>query len=159
MPHWASVVYSILAGWASECYGKTEYSNDLPLRLEWETPFRERLHGYHFCAYHYTRLLPHEREIITTQGLRMLSADLLVERIQSAFAIGAISEEEAEVFHRAHVFAVGEERYREGQVQFTIQTFSKLCNTCCFSQAVTMQINAPTGDSYSCMRRAVRIGG
>jgi hypothetical protein len=117
---WPEHVYSVIAGWASECSGKTEYSNDLPLRLEWEAPFRERLHGYHFRAYHYTRLLPHEREMIATQGLRVLSADLLVDRIQSALAMGAISEAEAGIFHKAHVFAVGEERYREGQVCFVL---------------------------------------
>ncbi len=54
--------------------------------------------------------------MVATQGLRILSAGLLSERIHAAHAANAISSAEAEIFHRAHVFAVGEGKNREGQV-------------------------------------------
>lgn len=113
---WPAHIHSIVAEWANRCTGKTKYTTDLPLPLELEAPFREQLRGQLLRAYHYTRLLPHEREMVATQGLRMLSADLLAERICAAHAANAISGAEAETFHRAHVFAVGEEQNREGQV-------------------------------------------
>jgi hypothetical protein len=113
---WPAHIYSIVAEWANECAGKTKYTNDLPLRHELEAPFRERLKGHLLRAYHYTRLLPHERQMVGTHGLRMLSADLLAERIHAAHVANAISDVEAEIFHKTHVFAVGEEKYREGQI-------------------------------------------
>src|ERR1700731_517798 len=105
---WPADVYKIVAGWAKECTGRTEYTNDLPLRLELEAPFRERLTGQLVRAYHYTRLMPQERQTILDRGLQMLSADLLAERIESARFVGAISVAEAEIFQKAHVFVVGE---------------------------------------------------
>ena len=44
----------------------------------------------------------------------MLSAELLAERICAAHAANAIFGAEAETFHGAHVFTVGEEENREG---------------------------------------------
>ncbi len=113
---WPPHVYQTVSKWAEQCAGKTNYTNDLPLRMELEAPFQEQFAGYLLRAYHYTRLLPHERPMVLSQGLRMLSADLLTERIESARAAGAISAAEAEAFHKAHVFAAGEEEHREGQV-------------------------------------------
>jgi hypothetical protein len=113
---WPTDVYRIVAEWAEECAGRTEYTSGLPLRIELEAPFRERLAGQLVLAYHYTRLIPPERQMIRERGLRMLSVDLLTERIESARAIGAISSAEAKTFQRAHVFAMGEEKHREGQV-------------------------------------------
>lgn len=113
---WPSNVYRIVSKWVEECAGKTNFTNDLPLRLELEAPFREHLAGHLLRAYHYIRLLPHERQMVSSHGLRMLSADLLRDRIESARAAGAISATEAEIFHKAHVFAAGKERYREAQV-------------------------------------------
>ena len=113
---WPAHIYSTVAEWANECAGKTKYTNDLSLNLELEAPFREQLQGHLLRAYHYTRLLSHERQMVGTHGLRMLSADLLAERIHAARVANAITDVEAEIFHKAHVFAVGEEKYREGQV-------------------------------------------
>jgi hypothetical protein len=113
---WPADVYRSVAQWAEECAGRTEYTGDLPLRIELEAPFRERLAGQLVCAYHYTRLIPHEWQTIRERGLRMLSVDLLTERIESARFVGAISVAEAEIFQKAHVFAVGEQKHREGQV-------------------------------------------
>jgi hypothetical protein len=113
---WPPHVYQIVSKWAEQCAGKTNYTNDLPLRIDLEAPFQKQFEGYLVRAYHYTRLLPHERPMVLSQGLRRLSADLLTERIESARAAGAISAVEAEIFHKTHVFAAGEEEHREGQV-------------------------------------------
>lgn len=113
---WPAHIYSTVAEWANRCAGKTKYTSDLPLPLELEAPFREQFRGQLLRAYHYTRLLPHEREMVATKGLRTLSADLLTDRIRAAHAANEISSAEAETFHRAHVFAVGEQENREGQV-------------------------------------------
>jgi hypothetical protein len=117
---WPRHIYRIVSTWAAECAGKTSYTNDLPLRIELEAPFREQLASYLLCAYHYTRLLPHERAMIFDHGLRTLSADLLEQRIEAARTVGAISTAEAEYFHKAHVFAAGEQEHREGQVCFVL---------------------------------------
>jgi hypothetical protein len=117
---WPPHVHQIVSVWARQCAGKTNYTNDLPLQIELEAQFRGQLAGYLVRAFHYTRLLPHERSTILSQGLRVLSADLLSERIESARFVGAISSAEAAIFHKAHVFAVGEEKYREGQVCFVL---------------------------------------
>jgi hypothetical protein len=69
-----------------------------------------------FRAYHYTRLLPHERALLLNAGLRPLSAELLFDRIEAARTEGALSAREAANFHKAHVFATSEERYRKDQV-------------------------------------------
>lgn len=74
----------LVSTWAADCTGKTRYTNDLPLPIEFEIPLREQLAGYLLRAHHYTRLLPHERTVILDQGLRTLSADLLEQRIEAA---------------------------------------------------------------------------
>ena len=117
---WPPHVHQIVAKYAKQCAGKTNCTNDIPLSIELEAPFQEQLAGYLVRAYHYTKLLPHERLMVLSQGLRMLSADLLTERIEAARATGAISATEAEIFHKAHVFAAGEEEHREGQVCFVL---------------------------------------
>ena len=113
---WPRSIYQTVACWAEECAGKTKYTCDLPLPLELETQFRDQFRGRLLRAYHYTRLLPHERQMVLSQGLRMLSAGLIAERIEFARAAGAISCFEAETFHKSHVFTVGEQEHRESQV-------------------------------------------
>lgn len=117
---WPTEIYKAASRWAEECSGKTEYTNDLPLSLELEAPFRYQLAGHLLRGYHYTRLLPHERELVLLQGLRMLSAELLTGRIEAARKIGIISSSEAKTFHAAHVFAVGEQGNRENRVCLTL---------------------------------------
>lgn len=112
---WPSRVYEVASGWAEHCKGTTNYTSDLSLPPELQGPFRELLTGY-LRAYHYTRLLPHERALLLNAGLRPLSAELLFDRIEAARTEGALSAREAANFHKAHVFATSEERYRKDQV-------------------------------------------
>lgn len=113
---WPPQIYSMASTWAKQCAGRTRYTNDLPLALELEAPFRQEFAGHLVRAYHYTKLLPHENQMIERQGLRMLTASLLEERIEAGFVAGTISREEASCFRASHIFAAGEERHREGQV-------------------------------------------
>ena len=113
---WPSHIYKTVSQWAERCKGATNYTVDLPLSLDDERPFRELFAGYLLRAYHYTRLLEHERAIVLSVGLRPLSAELLSDRIESACVVGAISGAEAAEFHQAHVFANSEQHGREGQV-------------------------------------------
>lgn len=113
---WPSQIYRIVSQWAEQCRGRTNYTGDLPLSLDLEKPFRELFIGYLLRAYHYTRLLEHERAMVFSMGLRPLSPELLSDRIESARTAGAISSIEAAEFHKAHVFATGEQQHREGQV-------------------------------------------
>lgn len=113
---WPEAVCDVVSRWAEQCRGATEYTGDLPLELGLETSFLELLAGHFLRGYHYTRLLPHEHAMIRSEGLRILSPDLLSNRIEAASTAGEISVHEAKVLSGAHVFAHGEHKYREGQV-------------------------------------------
>jgi hypothetical protein len=113
---WPPHIYRAVSAWAAQCAGKTRYTNDLPLDLELESPFRRELAGFFLRAYHYTKLLAHEREMIQRRGLRPLTVELLGERIDAARTSGDITADEAGSFHKGHVFAAGEHIHREGQV-------------------------------------------
>jgi hypothetical protein len=113
---WPEAVCDVVSRWAEQCRGATEYTVDLPLKLGLEASFLELLAGHFLRGYHYTRLLPHEHAMIRNEGLRILSPDLLSNRIEAASTAGEISAHEAMVLSGAHVFASGEHQYREGQV-------------------------------------------
>jgi hypothetical protein len=113
---WPTRVLTVAKEWAEDCKNTTEYTSDLPLPVELEAPFRELLTGELLRAYHYTRLLPHERAMVLNTGLRALSAELLFDRIEGACSAGAISATEAAEFHKGHVFATNEQLHREDQV-------------------------------------------
>jgi chromosome segregation protein len=70
---WPSHIYQAVSEWAETCAGTTCYTNNLRLDLELAAPFQQQFAGYFLRAYHYTRLLPHERSMVMTQGLRMLA--------------------------------------------------------------------------------------
>lgn len=70
---WPAEVYECVSAWAERCRGTTKYTTDLALPLELAGPFRNLLTGYLHRAYHYTRLLPHERAMVLNAGLRPLS--------------------------------------------------------------------------------------
>lgn len=116
MATWPTQVVDIIDKWAEQCKGRTEYTCDLALALEDEKELRELLSGSLLRAYHCTRLLPHEVRMVVETGLRPLTADLVYDRIKSAQDVGAIGTEDAKKLHAAHVFATGDQQYRENQV-------------------------------------------
>ena len=113
---WPPQVAEIVDQWAKQYKGTTKYTSDLALPLEAEDEFRELLSGRLLRAYHCTRLLPHEVRMVGETGLRPLSADLLCDRIDAALEAGAICPDDAKELRAAHVFATGEQQYRESQV-------------------------------------------
>jgi hypothetical protein len=113
---WPSDVIDWAQRWVSKLAGTTIYTADLVVPLERENEFRALLAGTTLRAYHCTRLLDHEVELIRQQGLRQLSAELVRERIDAAYEQGALTETERVGFHESHVFARGHQAHREGQV-------------------------------------------
>jgi hypothetical protein len=98
-----------------------EYTSDLPgVLLEHEPELRALLEGQKLLAFHCTRLLDYEAIWIREEGLRRLTPDLVDRRIDGAFERGYISEEERERLRVNTVFALNEERHREGQVCLVI---------------------------------------
>lgn len=113
---WPSEVIDLVADWAEQYRGATEYTSDLPLPFEGADLLLDALGGRLLRARHCTRLLPHEVEMIRSRGLRPLSPELMSDRINTAEDLGCISPEDAQKLHTAHVFATGEQQYREAQV-------------------------------------------
>lgn len=81
-----------------------------------EDAFRSLLSGHMVRAYHATRLLDYEVEIILADGLRPLSEELVRDRIQKAFAHSQITAKERDQLNAGHVFTDGRKRNREGKV-------------------------------------------
>jgi hypothetical protein len=86
-----------------------------PERLDtrYENGLRQGLRGQLVRAYHCTRLLDHERDMIQKQGLRALTPELVHERIEAARAHGYLSAAQREQLIRTNVFASG----NHGQVE------------------------------------------
>jgi hypothetical protein len=113
---WPQSILDRTKQWAKKYRGSTKYASDLPIPLELESEFRELLGENLLRAYHCTRLLPHEVQLIKLNGLRMLSMGLIQDRIQAAQKANAISEEEAQLISKSNVFCTGEQKHRENQV-------------------------------------------
>lgn len=93
--------------------GSTEFTSDLRAGDGWLQPL---LSGYLLRAYHCTRLLDHEVVRIRSQGLRLLTAELIRDRVESALLHGDISVPEHDLLLAEHVFATGSAENRRDQV-------------------------------------------
>lgn len=114
---WPTDLSVQIDAWAAQFGGTTEYTNDLPLPLEYEDRIRDLLTGGRLLrTYHCTRLLPHEVQMVLKQGLRPLSSNLMRDRIDAARAEGFLAKAEANEMHNGHVFAAGEAQYRKDRV-------------------------------------------
>jgi hypothetical protein len=112
---WPAEVADFVRRAAGAVRGTVQYAYKIQAP-EAEKRFLEVLRGSTIRAYHCTRLLEHELAAIRAQGLRRLTAELVLERIDRALACKAITPAEAEHFRKKHAFAVGEEENREGKV-------------------------------------------
>ncbi len=117
---WPSQIVDIVEKWADQLRGTTKYTSDLALPLEYEDEFRELLSGRLLRAYHCTRFLPHELQMVKEAGLRALTADLVFDRIKSAQDEGVIGTVDSKELHTSHAFAMGDQQYRENQVCFIL---------------------------------------
>jgi hypothetical protein len=84
--------------------------------VEREVWFRKLLDGHRIRAYHCTRLLPHEVDRVSREGLQPLSEALLQRRLDEALTSSALTEEQAVALRTATVFHDGRQRGRAGQV-------------------------------------------
>lgn len=103
---------------ADRLEGTTEYTSDLEVRPEEEDEFRATLLlGHRLVAYHATRLLDEEVESIRTRGLVRLSEVLVEERIERAYDLGVLTDDERDELLGGNLFQrPGGTAYREDQV-------------------------------------------
>jgi hypothetical protein len=113
---WPAAALERVRQWAAQWQGRTRYTPDIGIPLELDPSFRQLFDGYKLRAFHFTRLLDHERALVFAQGLRPLTLDLVTDRINAAQNIGVITETEADELRDASVFSTGEEQHRAGQV-------------------------------------------
>ena len=101
---------------ATALSGTTEHAADLDWRAQDRDEFRTLLGGRPIRAYHATRLLDHEAEMVVEHGLLLLTSELLSMRIDRAFQHGYISKKQHDELCAGHVFSTGEHKNRGGQV-------------------------------------------
>jgi len=112
---WLPEVAEFVRRAAAPVKRRARHTSDLMV-LEGEETFVQLLRGSTVRTYHCTRLLDHEIAGIRANGLRRLTPELVLERIDKALECKAITPEEAEQFRKGHAFAIGKERGREGRV-------------------------------------------
>lgn len=97
---WPKALHEWVDEWAERKRGKTKRTCDL--HIHEDQALISMLDGYLLRAFHCTRLLDHEREMIREQGLRALSLHLVLERIRRAHGVGALSDDERHAFETGH---------------------------------------------------------
>lgn len=112
---WPPEVAEFVRRAAAAVRGAVRHTSDL-FAHEGEERFLQVLRGSTIRAYHCTRLLEHELAGIRAHGLRRLTAELVLERIEKALEYKAITPAEAEQLRKGHAFATGDEENREGRV-------------------------------------------
>jgi hypothetical protein len=117
---WPEDVRREVEGCANRLRGATRFTSDLPILPDDEDAFRARLDGRPLRTYHATRLLDHERDAITREGLLPLTAELVERRIDLANRVKAITADQRRTLSATNVFALGCEEYRENQVCLTL---------------------------------------
>lgn len=113
---WPAAALERVRLWAMQWKDRTRYTPDIGIPLELEPSFRQLFDGYKLRAFHFTRLLDHERALVFARGLRPLTLDLVTDRINAALTIGVITETEADALRATSVFSTHEEQNRAGRV-------------------------------------------
>ncbi|MGA9285801.1 MAG: hypothetical protein WBV85_10205 [Solirubrobacteraceae bacterium] len=114
---------------AERLRGSTIYTGDLDVSLELEDEFRQLL-TRPLVAYHCTRLLSHEAQAIRCEGLRMLSRQLVDERIARAEQSGDLDGPTASRLRAGNVYALNAQENRDSQVCLVLgrRTFDQPSN-------------------------------
>ncbi|MFZ4283051.1 hypothetical protein [Streptomyces rhizosphaericola] len=86
------------------------------------------LEGHLVRARHHTRLLDHEKDAIRSQGLRLLDARLVSDRLDQAHKLGYLTEAEHETLRTVNETVPGQcvPGRREGQVCLTLSAAAQL---------------------------------
>ena len=120
-PHtWAEATRNWAEQHAARLAGSTEFLGDLAIPLELEDDFRQTFGPRKVLAYHCTRLLPHEVDAISTDGLRVLDQQLVEDRIADAVAHNALPHDARRRAQAGNVYAIDNSRGRAGQLCFVI---------------------------------------
>ena len=101
------------------------FANDLQTPSD-ETEFLDLLVPYRLRAYHATRLLDHEMEAIRGQGIRLLTPEFVVERIENAFKHAAVTAEQQTRLLNNHHFAKPLGGKRDGFVWASLGSISSV---------------------------------
>lgn len=101
---------------ARKVRGTARYVEDMMVAPELADEFRRLFVGHRVRAYHATRLLDHEVEMVRLQGLRPLTKELVIERIERACESGNLTLEDRDRLLSGNVFAEGRSAGREGHV-------------------------------------------
>ncbi|GAA1777991.1 hypothetical protein [Luedemannella helvata] len=109
---WPDVLCELLEAYYPGGVGDVDDINDLVVPEGADDQIRQVLAGHRLRAYHCTRLLDHERNMIFEAGLRPFGPDLFEGRIAAARAHGAITDGERAQLSKAHMYAVGEGQKR-----------------------------------------------
>ncbi|MGW3387355.1 hypothetical protein [Streptomyces cinereoruber] len=98
-----------------------EYYQDLDL-LSYEGTVLAHLEGHLVRARHHTRLLEHEKDAIRAQGLRLLNAQLVNDRLDQAHMLGCLTDAEHERLRSVNETVPGQRGWgrREDQVCLTL---------------------------------------
>lgn len=115
---WPEPVAAWVEDWAGRLPRET-YAGDLAVPLEEEDRFRALL-TTPLIAYHCTRLLDHELEMINAEGLQLLTQELVERRLDAALEHGFLDVAARDSLRASHTFALGGHRHREGQVCLTV---------------------------------------
>lgn len=114
---WPEPVRSFVAEQAERVVGSTEFTADLPGELiEREEEFHSLFGDRRLLAFHSTSLFEHEIDEIQQGGLRLLSADLVAEKIGRAHSLGAISAAQRDHCLARNVYAIDNTVGREGRI-------------------------------------------
>jgi hypothetical protein len=119
---WPQAIRSRAEELANVLRGTTRYVGDLRGAEGVAEEFRSLFKDYSLRAYHATRLLDHEVVMIRDQGLRILSEELIRERIEAAHHRGHLTSDERAALLVGNVFAEGRARNRAGHVNLFIST-------------------------------------
>lgn len=101
---------------AGRLAGTTEFATDLELPGGYDDEFRPLLAGHRLRAYHATRLLPQEIDLICSQGLELLTPGLVERRLRLLGETGLVTVDELDELRANTVFALNEQANREHQV-------------------------------------------
>ena len=104
---WPQAVVAFADEAAQRMRGVTEYTPDLPGELvDREREFQGLLSEHKLLAFHCTRLFDHEVAAIRRGGLRRLSRELVIEKIEQGHALGLLSDRERDRCLAGNVYAI-----------------------------------------------------
>lgn len=118
---WPRSVLSFVDEHARRLEGSTEFTVDLGGGLiEREKEFCSLLAGHLLLAFHATSLFDHEVEDIRRGGLRLLTPQLVADKISDAYARGLISAGERDRCGEENVYAIHAAAGREDRICLVI---------------------------------------